>query len=97
MMHIGQQPEAVVSWVGRASSLEQVGGRIDTKPGHPQPKPELHNLVYLVAHPRVGQIEVGLMLVEHMPIVLAGLFVPFPYAVFYGWKYRLKVACVIRV
>jgi hypothetical protein len=60
--------------------LEEEGHRVDTEARQPQLQPEVHDLGDLVAHPRVGHVEVGLLLVEAVQVPLAGGLVERPEA-----------------
>jgi hypothetical protein len=54
---------------------------VDPEPREPQFQPEAEHLADLLAHPRVGHIQVGLVVVEAVQVVLAGAFVQCPDAV----------------
>ena len=61
--------------------LEQERHRIDPEAVDAELEPEAHDLRDLLAHPRVRDVEVGLVRVEVVQVPLAGLLVPGPDAV----------------
>ena len=73
--------------VGQRSCRPSMAGRldeerdgVDPEAGDAELEPEAHDLGDLVADRRVGDVEVGLVLVEAVEVVLAGLLVPLPEA-----------------
>ena len=66
--------------------VDAVGGQeerhgVDPEARQAQLEPEAHDLGDLVAHLRIGDVEVGLVLVELVQVVLPGLLVELPDAV----------------
>ena len=61
----------------RACSMKN-GTASTRKPGHPELQPEADDLLDLVAHRRVGHVQVGLVAVEAVEVVRAGLLVVGP-------------------
>ncbi len=64
-----------------AHRLEQERDGVDAEARQALLDPEAHDLRDLVAHRRVGDVEVGLVRVEAVQVVLAGLLVPRPVGV----------------
>jgi hypothetical protein len=71
-----QVADDLVRIVQRTLDHERDG--VHAEPGQPLLEPEPHHLRELVAHRRVGQVEVGLVLVEAVLVVLPGLAVERP-------------------
>ena len=63
-----------------AVRLEQERHGVDTEPGQSLRQPEPDELADLLAHGEGGDVEVGLMAVEAVQVVLAGLGVVGPHA-----------------
>ena len=72
--------ERLLLRLARAECLEEERHGVDPESGKPQLQPESHDPGHLVAHRRVGHVEVGLVLVEPVQVVLAGLVVTGPEA-----------------
>ncbi len=89
-----EQPVALGA-VAFAGLFDQVRGGIDAEAGNPQAQPERHDPLDLLDHPRVGQVQVRLVLVEQVPVVLAGFLVPGPDAVLDGGEDRFDA--VVRL
>jgi hypothetical protein len=68
--------------VADAVDLQQKRHRIDAKTGKSEFEPEADDPADFLAHLRVGDVEVRLVLVEAMQVVLPGRLVPCPDAVF---------------
>ena len=71
-----QVAQELVRVVERALDQERHG--VDAEARQPLREPEAHHLRELVAHLRVGEVEVGLVGVELVQVVLPGLARPTP-------------------
>ena len=55
--------------VVRALALDQIGHGVETHAVDPHVEPEAHHVGHLAKHPRIVEIEVGLMGVEAVPVI----------------------------
>ena len=70
-----------VADVDALGRLDEERHGVDAEPGDAELQPVADRLGDLVAHGRVGDVQVGLVAVEAVQVVLAGALVEFPDAV----------------
>ncbi len=76
--HRLQQPQPTVARVGVAGALDHVRNGVHAEAGHAALQPERHYPQQFLAYRRMGQVEVWLVPVEHVPVERAGLGIPCP-------------------
>ena len=62
----------------RALALVQVRHGVQTHPVHPQVQPEVDRVQHRLVHGRIVEIQIGLVVVEAMPVVSLGQRIPGP-------------------
>src|SRR6266511_287121 len=72
--------------------LDQEGHSIHPEPGDPQLHPEPDDLLHLLPHPRVGDVQIRLEVIEAMEVVAADLAVERPRGLLDPGEYHALVS-----
>ena len=68
--------------VDRALALDQIGHGVEPQAVDPEIEPEPHDVDHRAEHPRIVEIEIGLMRIEPVPVISLGHRVPSPIRLF---------------